>query len=211
MSTGIPRDLSRIDFKSEKVRDIPEWADQPKPWRQFKERKLMKSGELHLMYHYGRTLGPGNYADVGVYRGASTAAIAHGIKDSGYPSVVYAVDLFAGVSDSANDCPNQDTPEILRDYFTSKLLDVGLILCKGDSVEWGTHMTQPFRFVFIDADHSYEGCKADYEVWSRWVQPGGVLAFHDTDLDTVDQVVRELPSCWKLDRHVFTTKAFRRV
>jgi hypothetical protein len=34
-------------------------------------------------------------------------------------------------------------------------------------------------FVFIDADHSYEGCKADIEGWSRKVRPGGLLAGHD--------------------------------
>lgn len=34
-------------------------------------------------------------------------------------------------------------------------------------------------FVFIDADHSYEGCKADIEGWSRKVKPGGLLGGHD--------------------------------
>jgi uncharacterized Rossmann fold enzyme len=34
-------------------------------------------------------------------------------------------------------------------------------------------------FVFIDADHSYEGCKRDIEMWSRKVKPGGLLSGHD--------------------------------
>lgn len=34
-------------------------------------------------------------------------------------------------------------------------------------------------FVFIDADHSYEGCKRDIELWSRKVKPGGLLSGHD--------------------------------
>lgn len=34
-------------------------------------------------------------------------------------------------------------------------------------------------FVFIDADHSYEGCMADILAWKRKVKPGGWLCGHD--------------------------------
>lgn len=33
--------------------------------------------------------------------------------------------------------------------------------------------------LFIDADHSYEGVKRDFELYSPLVAPGGVIAFHD--------------------------------
>lgn len=36
-------------------------------------------------------------------------------------------------------------------------------------------------FVFIDADHSYEGCKADIEAWAPKVKSGGYLCGHDYD------------------------------
>jgi hypothetical protein len=38
-----------------------------------------------------------------------------------------------------------------------------------------------FDFVFIDADHSYEGCKADIAAWEAKVKPGGWLCGHDYD------------------------------
>lgn len=34
-------------------------------------------------------------------------------------------------------------------------------------------------FVYIDADHSYEGCKRDILAWAPKVKPGGILAGHD--------------------------------
>ena len=36
-------------------------------------------------------------------------------------------------------------------------------------------------FVFIDADHSYEGCKADIEAWLPKVKPRGFIGGHDYD------------------------------
>jgi len=34
-------------------------------------------------------------------------------------------------------------------------------------------------FLFIDGDHTYEGVRQDYEMYSPLVQKGGYIAFHD--------------------------------
>lgn len=34
-------------------------------------------------------------------------------------------------------------------------------------------------FLFIDADHSYEAVKKDFEIYSPLVKEGGIIAFHD--------------------------------
>lgn len=34
-------------------------------------------------------------------------------------------------------------------------------------------------FLFIDGDHTYEGVKRDFEMYSELVRPGGIIAFHD--------------------------------
>jgi predicted O-methyltransferase YrrM len=34
-------------------------------------------------------------------------------------------------------------------------------------------------FLFIDGDHSYEGVKSDFEMYSGLVRPGGLIVFHD--------------------------------
>lgn len=39
---------------------------------------------------------------------------------------------------------------------------------------------QKIDFLFIDGDHSYDGVKLDYEMYSSLVRSGGVIAFHDT-------------------------------
>lgn len=42
--------------------------------------------------------------------------------------------------------------------------------------------TEPLDFVFIDGDHSEEGCQQDFEDWEKFVKPGGVILFHDARL-----------------------------
>jgi cephalosporin hydroxylase len=38
---------------------------------------------------------------------------------------------------------------------------------------------QKLDLLFIDGDHTYEGVKADYEMYEGFVKQGGVIAFHD--------------------------------
>jgi predicted O-methyltransferase YrrM len=40
--------------------------------------------------------------------------------------------------------------------------------------------TLPIDLVFIDADHSYDAVRQDWENWSPFVRPGGAVAFHDS-------------------------------
>jgi cephalosporin hydroxylase len=37
----------------------------------------------------------------------------------------------------------------------------------------------PADLLFIDGDHNYEGVKADFEMYSPLVRPGGMIVFHD--------------------------------
>jgi len=40
---------------------------------------------------------------------------------------------------------------------------------------------QELDFLFIDGDHSYEGVKQDFEMYSPLVKSGGFIAFHDVN------------------------------
>lgn len=39
--------------------------------------------------------------------------------------------------------------------------------------------TTPVDFLFIDGDHTYEGVKKDFEMYSPLVKDGGIIVFHD--------------------------------
>lgn len=60
--------------------------------------------------------------------------------------------------------------------------------------------TEGIDFLFIDGDHTYEGVKSDFEMYSPLVSRGGLIAFHDicqhpTEMDChVDRLWMELRS-----------------
>ena len=40
--------------------------------------------------------------------------------------------------------------------------------------------SDPIDFLFIDGDHSWEGIDRDWKDWSGYVEPGGIVALHDS-------------------------------
>lgn len=78
--------------------------------------------------------------------------------------------------------------------------------------------------VFIDGDHSPEGCREDWEVWHSHVRPGGAVSFHDARLGqpggtgspgptvVVDELFRSPrpPDGWTLADEVDTLVVVRR-
>ena len=42
---------------------------------------------------------------------------------------------------------------------------------------------EPLDLLFIDGDHSYDGVRADFELYGRLVRPGGLIALHDVNED----------------------------
>lgn len=67
-----------------------------------------------------------------------------------------------------------------------RLVDHGAAIVEGDSHEPRTLALlvkildgRPVDLLFIDADHTYEGVKVDYEMYAPLVRPGGLVALHD--------------------------------
>lgn len=63
-------------------------------------------------------------------------------------------------------------------------------------------------FVFIDGDHSYNGCKTDIKLWLPKIKPGGWIGGHDykhekrPDLHGIDKAVEESFSLNKIEADV---------
>ena len=56
-------------------------------------------------------------------------------------------------------------------------------------------------FLFIDGDHSYEGVKIDFELYSNLLSPTGIIMLHDTDSSYEDTLLVSEDA--KKDHHRF--------
>ena len=72
----------------------------------------------------------------------------------------------------------------------------GVQVVRHDSAEASSLVPAPW-FVFIDADHSYAGCKRDIEAWRKVVLPGGIISGHDYPHAPVAQAVREISGTFR--------------
>lgn len=54
------------------------------------------------------------------------------------------------------------------------------VFLRGDSVEMADQVpAKSLALVYIDGDHSYEGCLRDIRAWAPKLAAGGIMAFHD--------------------------------
>jgi hypothetical protein len=92
-----------------------------------------------------------------------------------------------------NNAMPYDEPEDSFPYFleNTKMYRDRIDVCNGKSTYVVAGWRRDIDLLFIDGDHSYEGCKTDLISWLPWVRPGGWIAFHDSGEDSVARVISE--------------------
>jgi hypothetical protein len=116
------------------------------------------------------------FVEVGVWKGRSAAFMGTEIVNSGKRITLYAVDAFTTTHDGAGSRDETRLAEVRRTLNPLTCVTVVPSL----SVDAAANFPNgSLDFVFIDADHSYEGVRRDIEAWLPKVKPGGLLAGDD--------------------------------
>lgn len=111
-------------------------------------------------------------------------------------TTIISVDLPGGSGGGGYD---QRMIKIFREFAPSKEMH----FIQGDSHSHGTYervselVGDGVDFLFIDGDHTYEGVRKDYEMYSPLVKEGGLVALHDivnhpNDRETVEERRRNM-------------------
>ena len=193
----------KIAVQDAAISKLHQWAKDPISWRQEQvdcvqdflecsERFRSIQGWLNDREGYGLLLlacnGPchGAIVELGSFMGRSTAFLATGSQRSKRERVV-AIDHFKG-SPEHQPGASHAVPEIVAHgttlhQFVANISALGLVdqveAIIASAEEAVTTWKRPIRLLFMDADHSYETSKRDFESWSPFIVPGGVVCFHD--------------------------------
>jgi hypothetical protein len=119
-------------------------------------------------------------AEIGVFEGAFSEII-YSTTD---PKKLYLVDLFEGPMCSGDKNGGNMKHIILEDAYkilTEKYKEENRIsFFKGKSEIFLNSLPDNYLdFIYIDGDHSYEGCKIDLNLAKTKVKKNGIIAGHD--------------------------------
>ncbi len=136
----------------------------------------------------------GDIVELGSWVGLTTSYLATSCRVRG-EGVVHAVDTFEGTKEGGTRYPSVERYSgNTMSAFHAKIRRAGVddivkthIGLTGDVVSH--YDGGPIRMLLIDADHSYEGVRSDFDNWSPLVADGGLIVFHDYELPSVARFV----------------------
>lgn len=140
---------------------------------------LTPSEALGLRYVASKLNKNSRVLEIGSWKGKSTYCIAHGLVDS----TIFCIDPFNadGELQSKSSYELERGDEDLLTQFNKNVKGFNKIQInpyKGYSQDF-VGKVNDVDFLFIDGDHSQEGCKFDFDHFEDIVKPGGYIAFHD--------------------------------
>lgn len=159
---------------------------------------MMPGDQLLDVYRLAATWpAEGDVVELGSWVGLTTSYLAEACRVRG-GGRVYAVDTFEGTKEGGTHYASVDrhgggTLDAFHEQL--KRADVQdfvtpLIGYTHEVVE--DYPGRPIRFLLIDADHSYDGVRRDYECWFPLVAPGGLIVFHDYLMSDVARFVDDV-------------------
>ena len=120
----------------------------------------------------------GHGAEIGVQRGDFSAVIRNTWNDG----TLHLIDRWV-YDENYDDVARLSYREQLNNYLyvvNRFAEDFGVKIYRLDSVEATNHFPDDFfDWIYIDADHSYEGCTRDLNAWYPKLKKGGIFCGHD--------------------------------
>jgi hypothetical protein len=131
----------------------------------------------------------GKNLEIGSFKGRSTVGIAYVARELGLGGVV-AVDPHTSPASTDPDLKGKNTS---YDDFVANLRTAGVFerveIKRAYSHDLAREWKQPIRFLWIDGDHTYEGAKADIDMFKPFLVDGAIVAMHDV-LGTFEGALR---------------------
>ncbi len=146
----------------------------PKPWS-LSIKPLQVKSEITALCRLVQELNPKTIVEIGTASGGTLFLFAHVVN----PDLIISVDLPGGGFGGGY-------PFWMIPFFKSLGKKHAIQLFRADSHNEKTFANIKLRLqdhkidlLFIDGDHTYQGVKKDFQMYSPLVREGGIVAFHD--------------------------------
>jgi len=128
-------------------------------------------------------------AEIGVCLGVTTELL---VKNSDI-KFIWAVDNYPTYIDWNGLPITEERQSRIKEHAFNRLVGYDCVeFVYEDSSKFASSITDDgLDFIFIDADHSYEGALRDFKQFWPKVKKGGIFAGHDLNLPGVNKAIRE--------------------
>ena len=131
----------------------------------------------------------GDALEIGSYCGKSAVYIGSAVKENNQK--LYSIDHHKGSEEQQpgeeyfdadllnKECNGIDTLPFFLKTIKDSYLEGYVIPIVSSSEEAHKDLKMNFNMIFIDGGHSEEAAQTDYKLWSKKINPEGLLAIHD--------------------------------
>ena len=134
----------------------------------------LTTSEKRKLFELASKIKNGYGVEIGSFVGASACFLAAGMN---HQTKLICIDTWE------NDAMSEGKRDTKKEFDeNTKLYKEKIVKVQGYStnvVEEVFSITQTIDLLFIDGDHSYEGCKADWDLYSPYLKSGSCVIFHD--------------------------------
>lgn len=130
-------------------------------------------------------IAPKTVVEIGCFTGISTVWMAAGLEQTKQPGTIHSIDLFIDIVPRLPyHCGYLPNPlEYAQKSVEAAQLSHRVKFYQGNSVAIGEKIDQivdePIDFLYIDGDHTKEGCYKDFILYYPHVAVGGYIILHD--------------------------------
>lgn len=130
-------------------------------------------------------INPNNVVEIGCFTGISTIWIASGLEQIGSRAIIHSIDLFDEILPWL---PFRygcllNPYQFAQECVAAAQLSHRIQFYKMNSLEAGKRISEitndPIDFLFIDGDHTKQGCLSDWMLFCPHVSVGGYIMLHD--------------------------------
>jgi predicted O-methyltransferase YrrM len=114
--------------------------------------------------------------ELGTHLGGSAIAVARLVRQWG--GVVFGIDAWEGTDPVFDGASIEDCARNIREAGVANVVWLKKARTDDAAREWDS---DPIDYLYIDADHSYDACTQDLELWWPHVRVGGLVAGDDYD------------------------------